>query len=277
MDAIPAPSHILLPGVGVLASADEESAFFASLLQSNGTTRMTGSGRLADVDAALAPYLPAGSSLEVLDVGISSGISTVEWLLSLEGLGRICTMTAFDRDLYARLYQFGHMQVLAEQNGYLLLIHNGRRAFRRPVDRTGSWNNIVARTAFRLGDVALQLAEAVGAGKRVLLVSQCLRSRPDVRVVEHDIFSPAPDWNGRFHVVRVANLLNRTYFSEPMLRVGLRNASDWVQQGGLLAVARSDTNGQNHATLFRRETSGLRVIHRLCSGSEVETLVNSVE
>ena len=273
MNTILEPARILLPGFGDAVSVDCEDAFFSAIHQSNGTTRMTSSGRLVDVDSAIADLLPGGNHLDVLDVGISSGISTIEWLQSLEGNGRTCAMIAFDRVVFARLYRFGPLQVLAEEGGHVLLIHNGRRAITRPAHRTGSWNNRVARTAFWLGDAGARLAKAIGAGDRVSLISRRLQARSDVRVVEHDIFSPAPDWNGRFDVVRVANLLNRSYFSEPQLRAGLRHVGGWVQPGGLLVVARSEASGRNNATLFRREAAGLRVIHRLGSGSEVEALV----
>lgn len=276
VNTIPAPARVLLPEFDKSVSDDEEGAFFASLHRRNGTTRMTSSGRLTEVSATIVDHLPAVSRLEALDAGISSGISTVEWLLSLEALQRTCFMTAFGRVLYALLFKVGQLQLLSERDGYVLLMHNGRHSLTRPVHRTASLRNRVARTAFLLGDVAAKLAGVVGAGCQVQLVSQHRRSRSDVHLLEHDIYNPAPDWIGCFHVVRVANLLNRSYFPEPILRVGLRNAGNWVQLGGLLMVARTETDGHNHATLFRRETTGLRAIHRLDSGSELETLVTSV-
>lgn len=273
---VPAPNRILMPELDGTVSADEESAFFESLHQSNGTTRMTSSNRLNDVNAAIASHLPNDSRVEVLDVGVSSGISTLEWLLSLEALGRTCAMTACDRVLNARLYRFFQLQVLAECEGYVLVIHNGRRAFTRPTHQVASWRNTFARAAFRLGDMTVKLVSAAGAGRQVRLVTRRLQARSDVKFVEHDIFSPAPDWNGRFHLVRVANLLNRAYFPEPVLRVGLRNVGDWVQEGGLLVVTRTGADGQNDASLFRREAAGLRIIRRLGAGSEVEALVAPV-
>ena len=275
-DAVPPPSRVLLSGSGVLPSAGDEAAFFASLHQSNGTTRMTSSGRLIDVNAAIARYLPVTPCMEALDVGISSGISTIEWLLSLEGLGYKCAMTAFDRVLSARLYQLGRVEMLAEMTARTLLIHTGHRAFTRPTQKISRWRNRLVRGAFRTADVFAWLCHLAGAGRNVPLVSPQVLSRPDIQLVEHDIFAEAPDWTGRFHVVRIANLLNRGYFSEPVLRVGLRNAGDWIREGGLLAVARTEPDGQNHATIFRLENNGLAILHRIGSGSEVESLVTPI-
>jgi hypothetical protein len=235
---------------------------------------MTSSGRLSDVNAAIASCLPRGIALEALDVGISSGVSTVEWLEALEKLGYECSMTALDRVLRARLYRFGHIEVLAETNTHTLLIHTGRRAFVRPARSIAQWRNRFVRSAFWLTDWLARLFHGVGAGREVRLVSRRLHSRPEIRLVEHDLFSPAPDWMGRFHVVRVANVLNRGYFSEPILRAGLRNAGDWVRRGGLLAIARTERDGRNHASIFCRENERFAIVNRVGAGSEVETLVS---
>ena len=267
--------RMLLSEFGGSVSAEEEGAFFASIHQSNGTTRMTSRDRLNDVNAAIASCLPDNTKLEALDLGISSGISTLEWLLALEVLGHNCAMTACDRVLNARLYRFARLQVLAEEGGHVLLAHNGQRAFTRPLYQTSSWRNALARAIFRLGDMTTKFARTVGAGQEVRLVNHRLQSRLDVKFVEHDIFSPAPDWIGQFQLVRVANLLNCAYFPEAALRVGLCNAGSWVQLGGVLAVTRTESDGKNNATLFRQEGDGLRVIHRLGTGSEVEALVTS--
>ena len=271
--AIPAPSRVLDAGSCGFPSAGEELAFFASLHQSNGTTRMTSSNRLSDVNAAIASCLPRGTALEALDVGISSGVSTVEWLDSLEQLGHKCSMTALDRVLRARLYRFGNVELLAEMSAHTLLIHTGRRVFMRPTRSIAQWRNRFVRSAFQLADFFARLFLRVGAGREVRLVSHRLLSRPEILLVEHDLFSPAADWVGRFHVVRVANVLNRGYFAEPVLRAGLRNTGDWVRPGGLLAVARTESDGRNHASIFRRENNRFTIINRIGAGSEVEALV----
>lgn len=267
-----APASILLANTNDPVSPEEEGRFFASLHQSNGTTRMTSYGRLDDLTAAIATHLPPISRLNILDAGISSGISSIEWLNALEALGHSIAMTAFDRVLGARLYRLGPLQVLTERQGYVLLVHTGRRALTRPVIKARSWSNRTVRAIFRTSEAAARLARVAGFGEDVPLVSRHLRSRPDVRLVEKDIFAASPDWVGHFDVVRIANLLNRSYFSESALRLGIRNAGSWVRPGGLLAVARTESDGRNHATIFRHTGTGLGPIYRLGAGSEVEAL-----
>ena len=273
MTAIPPPSSILLTGSEESITEESESVFFSSLHQSDGTTKMTGTNRLNDVNVAITSYLTAGSGLEILDIGISSGISTLEWLLSLKEMGHTCAMTAMDRILFARLYQFGRIEMLAEPGAHVLLIHIGQHTLTRPIQPIASWRNRRARIIFQFGDILAWLCGIVRYGRDVQLVSRRLQSRSDVRFVERDLFDLAPDWADRFDVVRVANVLNHSYFSEPTLRIGLRNVGNWVKIGGLLALVRTEQDNQNHATIFRRETIGFQVLHRLGSGSEIESLV----
>ena len=151
--------------------------------------------------------------------------------------------------------------------------HAGRRAIPRPAHRESSSRNFFARTVFRLGDVTSRIAKRLGIGTKVALISRHLRNQRDISLIEHDIFSQKPEWIERFHVVRVANLLNLSYFDEPTLARGLANAGSWVRDGGLLVVARTNIDGTNHATFFRRSSGQLEAIHRVGSGSEVEPLV----
>lgn len=270
---VPSPTRVIGDDARLSVSAEEESAFFTSLHHSDGTTKMTAPDRLRDLNEAIGGCLPTRSPIMALDVGISSGITTAEWLQSITELGYACSMTGVDHLLLARLYRIGRIEILEDGRGHVILIHTGRRCFLPPTLKTGSTRNRAVRSAFRVTDLLIRTGRMMGLGESVRLVSRSLRSRPDVRTVEHNLFESAPEWAGVFDVVRVANVLNRSYFSEPTLRAGLGNVSDWVREGGLLAVARTQEDGSNHGTIFRREPSGFSVVERLGPGSDVERLV----
>ena len=272
MTEIPAPSRVFTEDSGGSAGDAAETAFFSALHQSNGTTRMTSRGRLDDLNHAIAVRLPADGTLELLDVGVSSGVSSDEWLDSIESIGRKATLTAFDRIVFAHLFSIAGFEILAEPEGHVLLAHDGRHAFTHPVSQTRAWRNRTARAAFAVAGVLARLARAVGAGRTVELITPRLRARPNVTILEHDVFAPTPQWLSRFHAVRIANVLNRSYFDEGRLAAGLFNAANWVRPGGLLAVCRTDFDGTNHGTIFRRCADGLHVEARVGSGSEIETL-----
>jgi chemotaxis methyl-accepting protein methylase len=108
------------------------------------------------------------------------------------------------------------------------------------------------------------------------MVTSRMRQRlTDVQLIERDIFHPTPEWAGRFDIIRIANLLNLAYFPDSLLRIGVRNAITWLRKGGYLMVGRTDSEGTNHATLFRRDGTSLAAVERLGEGSEIAALLLS--
>jgi hypothetical protein len=105
------------------------------------------------------------------------------------------------------------------------------------------------------------------------LVSPTLRNRKHLVVYEDDIRVDR-GYDRRFHVLRAANILNRGYFDEPVLRAMLANLRERLRDGGLLIVCRTEKRGGiNNGTVFQLdEARRLQVVARLNSGSEVETL-----
>jgi polysaccharide pyruvyl transferase WcaK-like protein len=75
-------------------------------------------------------------------------------------------------------------------------------------------------------------------------------------------------------VLRAANILNRGYFDERVLRAMLANLRERLRDGGLLVICRTSTHGDvNNGTLFRLDPERrLCPLARLNAGSEIETL-----
>jgi hypothetical protein len=105
------------------------------------------------------------------------------------------------------------------------------------------------------------------------LVSPSLRNRKHIEIIEDDILVDR-GYDRRFHVLRAANILNRGYFDERVLRAMLVNLRERLRDGGLLVICRTSKHGDvNNATLFRLDPERrLRPIARLNAGSEIETL-----
>src|SRR5690348_5485347 len=74
-------------GQGARPTPEVEAQFFAGLRLANGTFKTTRDHRLDDVNAMLMPLLPPGKPLQIKDVAVSSGISTLEWMEMLRGEG----------------------------------------------------------------------------------------------------------------------------------------------------------------------------------------------
>jgi hypothetical protein len=102
------------------------------------------------------------------------------------------------------------------------------------------------------------------------LVSPRVLADENLTLVEEDLLRPLP---GRWDVIRVANVVNRDYFSEPILRQLLDNLVASLALDGVLAVCRTDPVLGNRASLLRRARTGLWLLAELNGGSEVAGLI----
>jgi hypothetical protein len=250
------------------ASPEQERRFFEQLRLPNGTWKTTYRHRLDDLNELLLGLLPVGHKLEVMDVGISSGISTVEWSEQLAAHGIDHRIVAGDIQIAGRLTTFGswfslvcdesgHEPLLLEVGPFSLPIRSERRTVRvlRP---------LLARLLRGL---------AMSRSCPVFLVTAEARQAPQIEVVRDDVLEPG-HFEARFDVLRAANLVQRSYFDEPTLRQAIANLRDRIRNGGLLALCHT-VEGVNRATVFRRDDDQLVAVAFLGGGVEVRELVLS--
>jgi hypothetical protein len=100
-----------------------------------------------------------------------------------------------------------------------------------------------------------------------------VQSSPAVSVIQDDIFLRRPELFGRFHVLRAANILNRTYFDDEQLRAGVATLRERLRPGGLLIVCRTHDDGANHGSIVKVTDEGWLVVGRIGDGSEIEDLI----
>ena len=228
-------------------------------------------------------HLPKKSStpLEILDIGASSGVSTLELQQALQQAGIEARITGADLLFDGFVVELGTgLRVLTDNDGNLLqfdLAGVALRPFSRRLDWvTGYWaGRRVLTAAYQL--VAEDLVrKAISKGgtqvQRVQLVSRRAQAA-GIQFVQDDILGePSAILAGRFDVIRVANLINRAYFGQQQIheivaRLPLRLRAP----GGLVVVSRTHDNGTNDATLLRYcGDQRYEVVARLGAGSEVE-------
>jgi len=250
-------------------TAEEERRFFAKLRLPNGTWKTTYPNRLGDLDELLLEHLPRGRELELMDAGVSSGVSTVEWSDRLRESGVAHRLLAGDLHPDGRLLGIGPwIDVLFDAGGREpLLFELGQLSVPLRSDRR----------AVRLLRPALTrlLSPLAGRARPVPLVSPRLLRRPEIELVRDDVTEPGR-FPQRFDAVRVANLLQPAYFDAPSIGRIAANLRDRLREGGLLAVCRTGEDGVNRATIFRRRGAGFTREAALNGGSEVEELVLSL-
>jgi hypothetical protein len=266
-----------------------EKAFFWNIIARNGTFKATNHRRLDDLNEFVAMHLPADRPLKIMDVAVSSGISTGEWTRFLQNSGIQHQMVAGDLLVHAWLVSVGsHLHVLVDKTGYQLQFDIGGNAIRTPLRKRDWLRYGVLILALKL--VMLRAAPALrrtlpgqvwdlplkrfGVRYRPLqLVSRSLREFEQILVVEDDILNNR-NYGNSFHVIRAANILNRAYFDECKLTAMIRNLRSRLVPGGLLIICKTtEDDSVNHATLFKLQIDGkLAIVAKLNGGSEVEEL-----
>jgi hypothetical protein len=288
------------PGEGIpweIPSRDEreleerEDLFFHSIELRNGTRKTTRHRRLDDLNDLVQKLLPPQRPLEIMDVAVSSGVSTAEWLIDLERAGIRCQMLAGDAVVNAFLISLGpNLRALTDRTGHLMQLDIKGEAVRMPPPRRRDRvryfpHRLLMRAATRLFDLRnadqQQPASARGPVQRRLgatcrpltLMSPSLNRLPQLQAVEDDILVNR-DYRRRFHVLRAANILNLAYFDNTTLRRMLCNLRARLLPGGLLVVCRTNDAEVNNASVFTLQSDGrFCITARLNEGSEIEDLV----
>lgn len=279
--------------VGVSEQDALEREFFARVMLPNGTTKTTDAYRMDDLNAAVFPYIVAITErpVKVMDVGVSSGISTLEWYEYLSGERVACDVTATDLILYASLVSLApHLAVLIDRDRNILhmdVLGKGAPPFANGLEGIfAGMIRMLFRAAMKVEDSLRPLngyVQEAAAGRvlkcePVTLLTKRLAQHESIRLIEDDLLAAnRPEFKEAFHVVRAANILNRVYFSDQVLVQIVKKLKERLKQNGLLAVCRTEENGVNNATLFQSTTdSKFRVLLRLGSGSEIEELVTEI-
>jgi hypothetical protein len=270
-----------------------EKVFFKSVGLPNGTWKTTSHRRLDDLNALVQQHLPADRPLNIMDVACSSGVSTVEWLESLDRAGVDAHMTAGDASVNAYLLSIGdNLRALVDRHGRVMQyevagVGIGVPVRKRMMAKFGLRVLFTKMLASLLGPT-LSDPKVPATGekwgvrwKHLQLVSPSIRNRRQFEVVEDDILVNRV-FQRRFHVLRAANILNLGYFDSVTLTSMLINLRDRLRDGGVLVVCRTVPGDakrpeMNHGTVFGLDAQRrLRVLARLNEGSEVESIALSL-
>ncbi len=269
------PASIYLSAVnGHHFSREQEREFFRRIKTSNGTMKTTETHRLDSMnDLFFAVIGRLGAPPKVaMDVGVSSGITTLEWLEAFDRRQMPVTMIATDHVMSVGLYAVGpHLRALAERNGHLLQIEvfgHGIRTYLRGLDYlTGAalWRPALCRLTRR------RLKDARCEGQ-FQLVAPALRRHARIRLADDDIFAPnpAPFIRGA-DVVRIGNLLQPIYFSDDQIRRAVANIRERCRGEGSLVIVCRNTDDKLEGSILRMTGERQFALEaRLGSGSEVE-------
>lgn len=260
-----------------------ETAFFRSIRLQNGTYKTTRSRRLDDLNVLLLGLLPSARPLKLMNVAVSSGIPTLELLQAMEAADIQCDITAGDKSLTAFLITLGsRLSVLLDRDGNALQFDMFHHAIPNPPGGRNMlryWpmlfllkiaSGLIYDCVVRPDPTRLLCWHRFGMCCRSLaLVSPRLKSSRGLTLIGDDILA---NWqiHCEFHVIRAANILNKSYFDGRTLDRIVLNLRSRLLPQGLLVVCRTKDDGTNQITIFRASATGFELVARLGGGSEIE-------
>jgi hypothetical protein len=279
------PSSLTIFGGVGTPTPEAERRFFTKVRLSNGTYKTTYRHRLDDLNEKLIEFVPRDRCLTIMDVAVSSGISTIEWSDHLQAHGIQHRMVAGDLVTDAWLTSWGTwLAVLFDSNQRdPLLLEIGPLMV--PV-RSDRWLARMVRPLLfpllraiaavgRRSGLASPMAPAVPGRwvhRSIPFVSPDLHHRAEIVVVQDDI-TVSGRFAEAFDAIRVANLIHRVYFDDAATTRIVHNLWNRLRDGGILAICRTMEDGTNHATIFRRRGNCFVSEASINNGAEVCALV----
>jgi len=259
---------------------NREKQFFNQLVLRNGTLKTTFAGRLHDLDRICNKYLESSDGgIQLLDVAVSSGVTTYEWTQALDAANIDYSMDAFDLCVDASIKSLSNnFHVLCDSSGYPLQFEFYGRSIENTLGETilRKLRRVLPVTLLRMS-YRLKSSGRSNAviGQSVQLVTHYLRHSNRIRVFEYDI-KDIDELPKTYDMIRAANILNLAYFDENFLRASLSKLKGRLNDDGYLVVVRTHSDNSNHGTILRKENNRLVNVERVGNGSEVEALALSV-
>jgi hypothetical protein len=258
-----------------LASSDDaiEKAFFCRVFVPNRSVKTTYAKRLDDLNAVAFRHIAriSESPVRIMDVGMSSGISTAEWRDQLAASKINFDLTGTDLTIDALLYSYSKFGLLFDRKGNLLhfdLWGKGWPPHQRGIE-FHYLRQLLTSSVFHCASLLGGKIETTP----VKLLSRGFSDNGRCRAIEDDLaIANPPAFKRAFHVIRAANILNLAYFAESTLRTMLTTLKERLKDGGLLLVCRTDGT-TNNGTVFKLSSSQLVAVDRIGAGSEIEPLV----
>lgn len=296
--ALKFPSLLLLADLAGEENSDALRDDVLRMVQmANGTWKDSRAGRLRVLDAAVRDVLrqtrECGSSLRVLDLGVASGITSVELEAALRSdFAPEIIATDLWRDAFAVRSRRGWCIVLDARGNVLqhiagpfVLPGQSRDAAPYVLNHLlRVWSErrwvpqarrlLAAADLTAAPDFVVQRLDGHELIRLPLLSAACLRRCAEngtFRFVVVDVLQPLPF---DADVVRAVNLLTPHHLGPAELRRALENCRAALRVNGLLVVGRSpnDTPEAIAATIFHAAPEGWRIARRLNGGAEIEPL-----
>jgi hypothetical protein len=270
---------------GVFHTAEDrlrtEEHFFGRLRLPNGLFKTTATHRFDDINPTLLDCIRRlwpDEQLEVLDVAVASGITTLELADAMRKDGRSFRILATDAYIEGSLLSYGRrFEVLLDPRGRVL--HFDMLGY--PVaNYLGTGVQFCRRfVPVFLGRVLFRVLRFTGIHRLVQPTSTPIRlltgrwhNERDVTFIEEDLFAAVAD-RPRFHIIRAANVLNPSVFSRAELERAIDLLRVRLRLGGILCIIRSHLDGSNHGAVYGLRDGSFCRVATFGEGCELEAFL----
>jgi chemotaxis methyl-accepting protein methylase len=114
-------------------------------------------------------------------------------------------------------------------------------------------------------------------GKKVSLFDRDVQKCIDLGQLEAKSYNIFERDSKRYGFIRCMNLLNRSYFSDTQIKVGILNLFESLDDKGYLQIGRTDDQGVNRASVYRKEQRRLTLVLQFNGGAEIGNIVEMME
>jgi hypothetical protein len=235
---------------------------------SNATSKETSAGRFRDLDQIARAIITAHKLDAIHDIGVSSGITSLDLYRTLSASGIPCKFLISDK--YAVYGSTGRYPTrIVDADGAVTELYFcgllGKRAVSNkfPVTRLLHW---------LLADRPLH-----GPIRRfVLFDPQVLPYLENglIHRIDYDVFTTRMPC--AFSFVRCMNLLNLCYFPREPIQTALRNIIESLKEGGVLQIGRTLPDRTSHATFYVKLGARLEVLQQVGGGTELREVIEQL-
>jgi hypothetical protein len=270
----------VLLGVGGIdqPSGDGAGDMFSLVLHDlrmGGTWKKTGRGRLKQTEAALCSQLAGRTSITLLDLGASDGITTWEAVQTLrQALGASVSAWLADVNLYLYRYRRGPLVEYRAGDGEPVMARVGRLGLRLSKHRSalGQSPDPLVTAYLRLSP----LRRGMQLDARIPLIHPFARCERAISPLEMDCLRRHEPLIDGVDAVRASNVLNRGYFTPSQLRTAISHLHAYLHDGGCLVVSRNidEAGGEVECgTVWRKRGRGFERVEDFGQGSELREIV----